>query len=160
MFSHLLWWNPALCPHTWLQLACERRVSVLCIVKDNLVRGYWSVCLLVLPADFRPFTRWFPPWWRCPKTSPRPRSAQTRSSGRWTQIETVSCSRHGVKSDSRPSEVALQRSHTGVTQPARGCQVWLRRSRTVDTHQSSVNFIVEGIKNSRFASTYHSLIEI
>lgn len=69
-------------------------------------------------------------------------------------------SRHGVKSDSRPSEVALQRSHTGVTQPARGCQVWLRRSRTVDTHQSSMNFIVEGINNSRFASTYHSLIEI
>jgi len=45
---------------------------------------------LSVPSIFRLFTRWCPRWWRCLRTSPHLRNAQTRYSDRWTRIETVS----------------------------------------------------------------------
>lgn len=73
------------------------KTAVTSIKHSARLLNHLSSCLLCsLPADFRPFTRWFPLWWRCPKTSRHPRSARTRSSGRWTQIGTVSCGRRSA----------------------------------------------------------------
>lgn len=49
---------------------------------------YW--CFSLLSSLLRLFTRWFPLWWRCLRMRAHLRNAQTRSSGRWTQIEMVS----------------------------------------------------------------------
>lgn len=66
-------------------------------------------------------------------------------------------SRHGVKTDRRPSEVVLQLSHTGLTPPARGCQVWLRRSCAVNTQHE---LYCRRNQELQTTFTYHSLIGI
>lgn len=65
-----------------------------CSVHETLFRYYFSLKMYILklffpPSVFRPFTRWFPLWWRCLRTNPHLRNAQIRFSGRWTQIEMV-----------------------------------------------------------------------
>lgn len=57
----------------------------------SMVHVLFFFFLTMTPAFvvFRLSTRWSRQWWRCPKMSPHRRNAQTKSSGRWTQIVTV-----------------------------------------------------------------------
>lgn len=76
-------------PHRWFLFCsffgCQRVVLIYLLFYDF---GNETMSYSVYSA-FRPFTRWFPLWWRCRRTNPHQRNAQIRSSGRWTQIKTV-----------------------------------------------------------------------